>query len=65
MVNNQVAFFGMLVSDNCVLGQGHSGSIAIDTTCMFVKLDTITIKTKTTTSSLCDFDSNSGDEFEI
>ena len=55
----------MLVSDNCVLGQGRSGSIAIDTACMFVKLDTITTKTKTTTSSLCDFDSNSGDEFEI
>ena len=64
MVSNLVAFSGNFVFGNRVLVQGHSGFVATDVVCMFVKSDTVATKSKTTANSLCDSDSDSGDEFE-
>ena len=64
MVSNQVAFSGSLVSNNYVLVQGRTESIATDVVCKFVKSDTIVTDSKTATSSLYGFDSDSGDKSE-
>ena len=64
MVSNLVAFSGNFVLGNSVLVQGHSGFVATDAVCMFVKSYIIAIESKTTTSGLCDFESDSGYEFE-
>ena len=62
MISNLVAFSGNFVSGNCVLLQGHSSSVATNDVCMSVKSDTVATESKTTSSSLCDSDSDSGDE---
>ena len=62
MVSNQVTFFGMLVSGNRVLVQGRSGFVATEIVCMSVKSNIVAIDSKTTTSSLCESDSDNGDE---
>ena len=62
MVSNQVAFLGSLVSDNRVLVQGHTKSVAIDVACKSIKSDTVAIDSKTTTNSLCGSDLDSEDE---
>ena len=64
MVNNQVAFFDTLVSGNCVLMQGHSGFVVINTACLPIKSDTVTTDSKLATRSLCDSDSDCGNEFK-
>ena len=64
LVSNQVVFFGSLVSGNRVLGQERSGPVAIDTVCLSIILDIVATDSKTTSSSLCDFDSDCGDESE-
>ena len=59
MVSKYVVFSGTLVFGNRVLVQGRSGSVTINIICLFVKSGN-----KITSNSLCDSDSDCGDEFE-
>ena len=62
LVRNEATFFGTFVSNNHLFMQGCLGSIATDTICLSTKSDTTAIDSKSATSSLCDSDSNCGDE---
>ena len=64
LVRNEVAFFSTFVSDNHLFMQGCLGFIATDTICLSTKSDTVAIDSKSATSSLCDLDSDCGDESE-
>ena len=64
MVSNHVAFSGTLVFGNRLFMQGRSGSVAMDTICLSIKLDTIAIDSKLASSSLCDSNSDCGDELK-
>ena len=64
LVSNQVVFFGTLVSGNRVLVQGCSGSVATYIVYLSIKSDIVATDSKTTSSSLCDSDSDCGDECE-
>ena len=44
LVSNQVAFFGTLVSDNCVFMQGREG-VATEYVCLSAKLGSIALET--------------------
>ena len=62
MVSNQVTFSGILVSGNRVLVQELSGSIATDTICLSAKSNTVATESKIAANSLCESDSDNGDE---
>ena len=64
LVSNQVAFSSTLVSGSHLFMQGRSGSVATDTVCLSAKSDTVAIDNKSATRSLCDSNSDYGDESE-
>ena len=64
LVSYQVEFSGILDLGNHLFIQECSGAVAIDTTCLSMKSNTVAIDSKSATSSLCDSDSDCGDESE-
>ena len=54
----------MFSSSNRVLVQGCPGSVATEIVCLSIKSDTVATNSKIASNSLCDFDSDCGDESE-
>ena len=52
LLSNQVAFSGMLVSNNHWFMKGHSSSVATNIVCLSAKSDTVATDSKSTTNSL-------------
>ena len=64
LVISQVAFFGTFVLGNHLFMRGRSSSVATNIVCLYAKLDTVAIDSKSATNNLHDLDSDYEDESE-